>query len=533
MPTPTSSSRHMGMLDVALVPTTGSGSGIFVIDVHTGAILRQMKDSLSAAVVPTDDGYICAAQSNKGLLHYWKMVDSGSLDGDDDSLRGVSSNPCYKCSTPEKLSSILFTPGPAQLLIGGGVSGTIYVWQVSTGRLLRTWKAHYSSVTQMRLTADSTYLVTASQDTTIKVFTLSSLLTSGSGSGGGAPSPARVFRGHTLPVYALEILQEATGRNSYTEPAKILIASGSADGNVKVWEFTPGGSGRQVATFNLPTLIKHIAVSPRGPLYAGGDDGRVHVIDVQTREIHVLTGSHESSILGLGCSIDGSRVVSVGADGVRVWDVFSGQIIKQVSTAQLSLQPPSGLTMLSRVDMMRQSPGFVAPRFQALQRVLTPMDDIETIPMPSRKVEPVKPVSLAEVFGEDIERERQQSPVSCLTHGLLEDVFASPACDQSVTEANQMRDKWQNVAFTLYKNGGPNSSPARNAPVIEEEEAVADPPEVMEAVEKETPEEPKPASPTKAAKKSTKKATPAKRPVAEASRPKRRAANRSIKKKRL
>ncbi|KAF4710229.1 hypothetical protein FOZ63_006490, partial [Perkinsus olseni] len=38
-----SSGRHLGMLDVALVPTTGSGSGIFVIDVHTGAIVRQMK----------------------------------------------------------------------------------------------------------------------------------------------------------------------------------------------------------------------------------------------------------------------------------------------------------------------------------------------------------------------------------------------------------------------------------------------------------------------------------------------------------
>lgn len=33
----------LGMLDVALVPTTGSGSGVFVIDVHTGAITRQLK----------------------------------------------------------------------------------------------------------------------------------------------------------------------------------------------------------------------------------------------------------------------------------------------------------------------------------------------------------------------------------------------------------------------------------------------------------------------------------------------------------
>ncbi|KAF4668630.1 hypothetical protein FOZ61_006096 [Perkinsus olseni] len=522
-----SSGRHLGMLDVALVPTTGSGSGIFVIDVHTGAIVRQMKDSSSAAVVPTADGYVCAAQSNKGLLHYWKMVDSGGDDEEDDALRGMSSNPCYKCSTPEKLSSILFTQGRAQLLIGGGVSGTVYMWQLSTGRLLRTWKAHYSGVTQMRLTADASYLITASQDTTVKVFTLSSLLTSGGG-GGGAPSPARVFRGHTLPVNALEILQEAVPAGHLSEPSKILITSGSADGSVKVWEFTPGGSGRQVATFNLPTPVKHIALSPRGPLYAGGDDGRVHVIDVESKEMTVLTGSHQSGLLGLGCSIDGSRVVSVAADGLRIWDVFSGQTIKQVSTAQLSLQPPCGLTMLSRVDLMRHSTGFVAPRFQALQRVLTPVDDLEALPLPSRKVEPKKPVPIGDVFEIDLQRERQQSPVSCLTHGLLEDVFASPACDESVAKANQMRDKWQNVAFTLYKEDGSRGSAAQGAPALAES-AVAVPPAVMEPAV-EAPKEPETAPP-KVTKKGTSKPS-VKRP-AEVSRPKRKAASKSTKKKRV
>lgn len=109
--------RHVGMLDVALIPTAGSSSGIFVIDIHTGAIVRQLKvstlnppmlqcqsrsqDSTSTTVVPTADGYICAAQSNKGLLHYWKIADGIDDDDDDATLRGMASNPCYKCSTPE------------------------------------------------------------------------------------------------------------------------------------------------------------------------------------------------------------------------------------------------------------------------------------------------------------------------------------------------------------------------------------------------------------------------------------------------
>ncbi|KAF4751228.1 hypothetical protein FOZ63_022197, partial [Perkinsus olseni] len=280
--------------------------------------------------------------------------------------------------------------------------------------------------------------------------------------------------------------------------------------------------------------------------------------------------------------IDGSRVVSVAADGLRIWDVFSGQTIKQVSTAQLSLQPPCGLTMLSRVDLMRHSTGFVAPRFQALQRVLTPVDDLEALPLASRKVEPKKPVSIGDVFEIDLQRERQQSPVSCLTYGLLEDVFASPACDESVAKANQMvsppvpltchptgeflaksdsgdvsrcaigplsstiaveritqrvrrtsllnaqRDKWQNVAFTLYKEDGSRSSTAQGAPALAES-AVAVPSAVMEPAV-EAPKEPETAPP-KATKKGTSKPI-VKRP-AEVSRPKRKAASKSTKKKRV
>lgn len=66
------------------------------------------------------------------------------------------------------------------------------------------------------------------------------------------------------------------------------------------------------------------------------------------------------------------------------------------------------------------------------------MDDLEALPVPSRKTEPRKTASIRDVFEIDLERERERSPVSCLTYGLLEDVFASPACDEAVSEANRV-----------------------------------------------------------------------------------------------
>ena len=38
---------------------------------------------------------------------------------------------------------------------GGGLSGTIYVWEVPSGRLLRSWPAHYKASTRQHCSISS------------------------------------------------------------------------------------------------------------------------------------------------------------------------------------------------------------------------------------------------------------------------------------------------------------------------------------------------------------------------------------------
>lgn len=50
--------------------------------------------------------------------------------------------PHLRCFAVEPLAALAATPDGVYCA-AGGASGTIYVWETSSGRLLRSWPAHY------------------------------------------------------------------------------------------------------------------------------------------------------------------------------------------------------------------------------------------------------------------------------------------------------------------------------------------------------------------------------------------------------
>lgn len=61
-------------------------------------------------------------------------------------------------------------------LVAGGASGTIYIWDVASGRLLRSWAAHYKAVTALMFVGGSGLLVSGGEDTLVNVWQLADLL---------------------------------------------------------------------------------------------------------------------------------------------------------------------------------------------------------------------------------------------------------------------------------------------------------------------------------------------------------------------
>lgn len=61
-------------------------------------------------------------------------------------------------------------------LAAGGASGTIYVWELGSGRLLRTWPAHYKAVSVLCFTEGGGLLLSGSEDTLVAAWQLGDIL---------------------------------------------------------------------------------------------------------------------------------------------------------------------------------------------------------------------------------------------------------------------------------------------------------------------------------------------------------------------
>lgn len=137
-------------------------------------------------------------------------------------------------------------------LVAGTREHLIKVWNLDTGRTLRTLEGHERSVTAVVVTPDNRHIVSGSDDGTIKVWDAASgrLL--------------RTLGGQDRWVRAVEVSRDAQ-----------FIASAAGD-LVRVWHLETGAS---VTRFPVAGPIYHI-VSENQIIATGGDVGAVYVLEL-------------------------------------------------------------------------------------------------------------------------------------------------------------------------------------------------------------------------------------------------------------
>jgi WD40 repeat protein len=110
-----------------------------------------------------------------------------------------------------------------------------------------------------------------------------------------------------------------------------MLASGSADKTVKLWDTT---TGKEIKTLTGHTdWVNSVSFSSDGKMLASGSaDKTVKLWDTSTgKEIKTLTG-HTNEVRGISFSPDGKMLASASVDSrVKLWDTSTGKQIKTLT----------------------------------------------------------------------------------------------------------------------------------------------------------------------------------------------------------
>ncbi len=109
-----------------------------------------------------------------------------------------------------------------------------------------------------------------------------------------------------------------------------LLASGSQDGTVRVWEIE---SGRSIYTLSQASPVLSIAFSPSGFLLAAGSkDGKILLWDLNNGKLARVLKGHRYEVNSVDFSPDGSLLISGSMDAtLRIWNVKNGSLLNTLS----------------------------------------------------------------------------------------------------------------------------------------------------------------------------------------------------------
>lgn len=207
-------------------------------------------------------------------------------------------------------------------------SGTVYVWQICSGRMMAVLTRHLQSVTTIKFTDDGTHFCTAGRDGMLLVWKLGAVLASSSSTNQQA-TPLYSFSDHALPIKDIHIGKG--GLRGY-------LTSVSEDRTCKVYDLS---NGVQLLNLIFPEPLTAVTIDHLDTkLYAGTVEGSIYEFSLQSpprmRDYHLTEANarnkfsgHKGAVTALSISLDGESLLSGGHDeNVLLWHIPSKQLIR-------------------------------------------------------------------------------------------------------------------------------------------------------------------------------------------------------------
>ncbi|KAJ6070716.1 hypothetical protein N7467_012035 [Penicillium canescens] len=297
-------------------------------DTATGALQQTLEGhSGSVCAVAFSPDSRLASGSSDGTIRLWDTA-TGALQ---QTLEGHSGSVC----------AVAFSPD-GRLLASGSSDEAIRLWDTVTGAPKQTLEGHSGSVCAVAFSPDGRLLASGSDDKTIRLWgttgatqqTLeghSGLVASvafshdGRLASGSDDKTIRLWKTTGVPQQTIEC-HSGSVRVVAFSPDGRLLASGSSDGTIRLWD-AARGTPKQILEGHWGSVCA-VAFSPDGRLLASGSsDEAIRLWDTVTGAPEETLGGHSGLVGSVAFSPDG-RLLASGSDDetIRLWDTATGAL---------------------------------------------------------------------------------------------------------------------------------------------------------------------------------------------------------------
>ncbi len=205
----------------------------------------------------------------------------------------------------DRVNAVRFSPDGKMLAAGGGEpsrSGDISLWEVATGKPLKTWRERHSdAVLCLDFSPDGKLLASGAAD---KIARVTDVATG---------KQVQVFEGHTH--YVMGIAFRADGRE---------LATSGGDNVVLVWDMILGERKKKIEGWTKEvTSLQFIGATPQIVTSAG--DNMVRIVSDEGAEVRAMAKLPDF-MESVASASTGGLIVGGGEDSIlRVWDGMNGK----------------------------------------------------------------------------------------------------------------------------------------------------------------------------------------------------------------